>query len=347
MTIDTKYLEFEKFFKVNLSIFCKEKNLNIQNKYYSKEYSLIQAVRSNDQVISLIQDVDIKKLYLGDYGNTFVRYLLDNANEEQRKIIILNEFYLFDVEQLGLSSYEHPQDMKDIFREFSKQKVYKSFQWENLIKDMQENCGSQLYDEVIDIFLAGQLKEIKNKNNKIIINLMLNTVKDDAVYEKYNSLIPDNVINDDFFDTLKINCFDLNVSKDKLYSAVSLPNKDKYNDMHLKLLEKLNDEKVMGKLDIISIDGEAKFKSSKYYRYVCRVKEGGLLDKNSTKLLIISFCKLYAQTIANARNKDGEREYELLNNISPEMIHSHYLSYKLSKNLNEENKSNKEKKPKI
>ena len=207
---------------------------------------------------------------------------------------------------------------------------------------MQEKCDSKLYDEVIDIFLSGKIKEVQNKNNKIIINLMLNTVKDDTIYEKYNSLIPNNEIEDNFFDSLAIDCFDLNVSKDKLYSSIPLSNKDKYNDMHTTFLDKINTDKLKEIMGIISFDGEVKFKSSKYYRYVCRLKEGGLLNKENTQMLIISFYKLYAQTINN--RQEGEYEYKLIQEISPEMIHNSYLNYKLSKNKPE---SNKEKKVKI
>lgn len=96
-------------------------------------------------------------------------------------------------------------------------------------------------------------------------------------------------------------------------------------------------------LGIVAIDGEVKFKSSKHYRYVCRLKEGGLLNKENTQMLIISFCKLYAQTVNN--RQEGEYEYKLIQEISPEMIHNYYLNYKLSKNKPEI--TQKEKKLKI
>lgn len=176
------------------------------------------------------------------------------------------------------------------------------------------------------------------------MNLILNNVKNDEIYEKYNSLIPDNEINDDFFEKLEINCFDLNVSKDKLYSSIYLKNKDKYNDMHNFLLDKLNDEKLKDLLNIISIDGEAKFKSSKYYRYIVRIKEDGLLDYDKSKLLIISTCKLYAHTVNNVG--EDEYEYKLVNAISPEMIYNNYLQYRLAQE-NKEVQRSKEKKVKI
>lgn len=335
-----EYRQFEQFYQKNLVNFCKEKGLNAYKETYDRNYKI--GIASYERAID---SIDIKTIYLGDYGTDFVRYLLSHANKEEREQVVSNKFSFFSYESLALSSYEHPQDMKDIFKELGKENVFKSYSWERIIKDMQNNCDSKLYDEVIDIFLSKKKKEIKNKSNKIIINLMLNTVKDDTVYNKYNSLIPNNVINEDFFDNLEIVCFDLNVSKDKLYSSIPLPNKDKYNEMHNKLLENLDNESLKSKLGIVSIEGEAKFKSSKYYRYVCRLKEGSILDKESTKLLIISFCRLYSNIVNNVR--EDEREYELINNISPEMIHSNYLNYKLSKNLTEENKSNKEKKVKI
>lgn len=334
----TEYRKFEKFYQINLVKFCKEKNLNAYKEDYDKNYKIGIAPYERD-----ISSIDIKIIYLGNYGTIFLSYLLDKANKEEREQLISNKFSLFNYENLALSSYENSQDMKDIFKELSKHNVFKTYEWERIIHDMQKNCDSKLYDEVIDIFLSKKTKEIKNKSNKIIINLILNAVKDNNIYEKYNKLIPDNEIKEDFFEQLEINCFDLNVPKDKMYSAILLANKDKYNDMHTKMLEKLNEPKLLSKLDIISIDGEVKFKSSKYYRYVCRLKEGGLLDKESTKILVISFCRLYANIVNNI--KEGDLEYKKINEISPEMIHANYLNYKLSKNSPEN--SNKEKKMKI
>lgn len=335
-----EYRNFENFYQKNLFNFCKEKGLNAYKEHNLDYYKIGIQPYERD-----INSIDIKKIYLGDYGSLFVRYLLDNGTKEEKELVINNKFSLFRYEYLAYSSYEYPQDMKNIFRELGKENVFKSYTWESIIKDMQKNCHSKLYDEVIDIFLSKKMKEIKNKSNKIIINLMLNTVKDDTVYNKYNSLIPNNVINEDFFDNLNIVCFDLNVSKDKLYSSIPLANKEKYNYMHNKLLENFDNEKLKLMLGIVSIEGEVKFKSSKYYRYICRLKEDSILDKESTKILIISFCRLFSNIVNNVR--EGEIEFKLINNISPEMIHSNYLSYKLSKNLTEENKSNKEKKVKI
>lgn len=343
------YELFVTFYKSNLIKYCSENNLHIKKKSYETHYKIEKRFSTDRENSVLDFMIDIKDLYLGGYGNEyygskFVRYLLDNGNEQQREQVIKNEFNLFRYRDLALSSYNNPKDMGDIFRELSKYKVLKDYQWEGIIEDMQENCESKLYDTVIDIFLDGKKKEIKMKSNKIIINRMLNIVKDDKIYEKYNSLIPDNEINEDFFENLNIVCFDLNVSKTKLYSAVLLKNKDKYNDMHECLIDKLNEEKLKEKLDIVFIDGETKYKSSKYFRYICRMKEGGILQKEDVKLLIISFCKLYSQTVNNI--EEGEREYEKIKKISPEMIYNSYLSYKLSKNT-KENNNNKEKKIKI
>lgn len=339
--IDENKKKFFNLIKTNLGSYLKENHLGIMNQY--KDLVIKTSINKQDQEVNHFSIEDLQKIYFGDSGYRFIKHLLKSANEEQRLTILKNTYDYFYYEHLVVANYRNQENLKIVFNHIDKGYL-KHYGFQNLIESMQKDYSSEDYDELIDIFLSNKTKELQNKNNKIIMNLILNNVKNDEIYEKYNSLIPNNEINDDFFENLKITCFDLNVSKDKLYSSISLKNKDKYNDMHNFLLNKLNDEKLKDLLNIISIDGEAKFKSSKYYRYIIRIKEDGLLDYNKSKLLIIATCKLYSHTVNNIA--EGEYEYKVLNEMLPEKIYNNYLQYRLAQE-NKDAQRSKEKKVKI
>lgn len=333
--------DFFAFIKKNLNNFLAENRLGVVNEY--KDWVIKTTLNKHEQEVSYYSVNDLRKIYFGNNGYSFIKYLLNNANEDQKFAVLSDAYDFFNYEHLIAANYKNIENLKIVFAHLGKG-ILKHYSFQNIIESMQSNYSSEDYDVLIDIFLSNKTKELQNKNNKIIMNLILNKIKSNEIYEKYNSLIPNNEINDDFFEDLHIVCFDLNVSKDKLYSSISLKNKDKYNDMHEFLLTKLNDEKLKDLIDLISIDGELKFKSSKYYRYIFRIKENGLLDQDKAKMLIIATCKLYAKTVNNI--PEGEYEYKTLNNISSETIYNNYLQYRLA----QENKNvaqNKEKKIKI
>lgn len=333
--------QFLFFYKDNLNAFLKEHKLKLINQYYALkiegDFSQYNTEGKDTRHLSLSQLQNMDKF---GYETQLIEYLLQKANDQQKQVIVKNTYDLFYTHCLIESVYQDSELLKQVFTHVGKVKLTDYF-WESSVKFLQKHCDNNLYDEIIDIFLQDKTPQFKIKKNKIILNLILNHVKNDEIYNKYNKLIPDNELTNDVFETLDLNYFELNVSKEKLFSSIILPNKDKYNSMHEMCLEKINQQKIKDMLGIFSIEGEVKYKSSKHYRYMCRVNQSSNLDKENTKLLVMSFYKLYLHTISNV--PEDKREYEALNEISSEMIHNSYLNYKLSKTNPEAIKEKKNK----
>lgn len=336
--------DFLTFYKHNLHNFLKENNLILGKKYNNLIIEIdFSQYKVEGKETKYLELSELKSMDHADYGCSLLKYMLNNANIEQREILLNNSHDFFYNHTLIEATYKNAEDIKLVFKRLNKN-VLKEYSWQRSIKLLQKECDNQLYDELIQIVLENNISQLKMKKNKIILNLMLNHVKNDEIYNKYNSLIPDNELANDVFESLDLNYFELNVSKEKLFSSVILPNRDKYNSMHETFIEKINQDKVKDMLGIFSIEGEVKFKSSKHYRYMCRLKEDSSLDKDLLKLLVMSFYNLYLHTINNI--PENEYEYQVLQNISSEMIYNNYLNYKLSKQSNK-TEIYKEKKLKI
>lgn len=326
-SIINKEEDFLNFYKNVLSTFLYEKKLKLN--YRAGTIYVEASYNSTPGMIAIhLSKHDIDKINFGYYGSDFLEKAFSMANEKEKLAIVKNEFQLFDYKDLITRSYNNPEYMKIIFGNINKS-VLKSYKWQSVINELKKVCSPQLYDELIDIFLSDKLSDLKVKKNKIIMNLMLDYVSNNEIYHKYNSLIPDNDISTDIFDTLGLDSFELNVAKNKLYSLIVLPNRDKYNKMHEKLIEKLNEETAKEKFEIFAVEGEVKFKSSKYYRYIFRVKENSAINMENAKMLVMSFYKLYRDKINNI--PEDKREHEVLKEIDAKEIELYYLNHKLSK----------------
>lgn len=335
---------FVSFCQNVLGQFLKEKRLKLVVKYTTlkieNDFSQYNSDGKDTKHLGLS---DLQNMDNFGYETQLIEYFLQNANTEQKEIILKNKYDLFYPHSLIEATYKEPEDIKLVVVNCMEQVKLKDYFWENSVKFLQKHCDNNLYDELIDIFLSKKVSQLKVKKNKIIVNLMLNHVKNDEIYNKFNSLIPDNELANDVFESLDLNYFELNVSKEKLFSSIVLPNRDKYNSMHEFFLDKINQDKIKNMLSIFSIEGEVKYKSSKHYRYMCRVKDNSIVDKDSAKLLLMSVYKLYVDTINNV--PEDKREYEVIKEIGAENIYNNYLNYKLSKQSKTE--SAKEKKAKI
>jgi len=266
------------------------------------------------------------------------------ADENIKEMMCVGGFGSFSLDRgLAFTKSNNETYVLEVWKFLKKENLFSPSQKygsERLIKDLQKNCSKELYDKLIDLYLTEHKNKLNKKSNKIMLNLMLSETSDE-IYNKFNA--SDNEDNVNLFEDLNIDCFDLNISKDKLFDLILLSNKNKYNDMHESFLKNLNNNELSNKLGIIQIDGEEKYKSSKYLRYVFRVKKGEF-SKDNAKDLIISFFKLYSSTLNN--RSENETEYDVLKTINPEKINALYLTQSLSKKL-EEKKEIKPKKNKI
>lgn len=341
-----KYKNFEKLYFDILLDFCREKNILPKKEDYRSYWELKLTIAPIDtlKIIEIKHQCNgVRNIYLGDYEVDFFEKMYLKADENIKEMMCSGGFGAFSLNRgLAFVSSGNENNVLEIWKILKKENLFSpssKYQCERLIKNLQKNCSQNLYDKIIDLYLTEHQNKLNKKSNKIMLNLMLSHVSD-AIYSKFNINGENNL---SLFEEFNVDCFDLNVSKDKLFDMILLSNKGKYNDMHESFLKHLSNEELLNKLGIIQIDGEEKYKSSKYLRYVFRVKKDEFTKENA-KDLIIGFFKLYSETLNN--KSENESEYDALKRINPEQINSLYLTQRLSKNL-EEKKEVKTKKTKI
>lgn len=343
-----KYKIFEKLYFDVLLDFCKERNVLPKKEDYRYTWEMKASLPPIDslKIIEIKHQCNgVRNIYLGNYEVDFFEKMYLKADEHIKEMMCVGGFGSFSLDRgLAFTKSKNENHVLEVWKFLKKENLFSpsnKFGSERLIKDLQKNCSTELYDKLIDLYLTEHKNKLNKKSNKIMLNLMLSKTSDE-IYNKFN-VHSDNEDNVNLFEELNIDCFDLNISKNKLFDLILLSNKNKYNDMHESFLKHLSNDELLNKLGIIQIDGEEKYKSSKYLRYVFRVKKDEF-SKENAKDLIISFFKLYSSTLNN--RSENETEHDVLKTINSEKINALYLTQSLNKKL-EEKKEIKPKKNKI
>ena len=328
-----KYKVFENLYFDVFIDFCKEKNVYPKKEDYRNFWELTLSIHPIDifKVIETKHQCNgVRNIYLGSYEVDFFEKMYLKADDNIREIMCNGGFGAFSLDRgLAFTQLGDDKIVSEIWSVLKKENLFASsckYSAERLIKKLQKTCSKDLYDHVIDLYLTEHQNKLNKKSNKIMLNLMLSEVSDE-IYHKFNINNENNI---NLFEDFNIDCFDLNVSKDKLFDVIFLSNKNKYNDMHESFLKHLSNEELLDKLGIVQIDGEEKYKSSKHLRYVFRVKKD-VFTKENAKDLIMGYFKLYSNTLNN--RSENESEYDALKVINNEIINASYLNERIGKKL--------------
>ena len=330
-----KYRIFEKLYFDVLLDFCKERNVLPKK----EDYRYTWEIKASLPPINSLKIIEIKhqcngvrNIYLGNYEVDFFEKMYLKADEKIKEMMCVGGFGSFSLDRgLAFTKSKNENHVLEVWKFLKKENLFSpsnKYGSERLIKNLQKNCYTELYDKLIDLYLTEHKNKLNKKSNKIMLNLMLSEASDE-IYNKFN-VYSDSEDNASLFDDLNIDCFDLNISKNKLFDLILLSNKNKYNEMHESFLKHLSNDELLNKLGIIQIDGEEKYKSSKHLRYVFRVKKD-VFTKENAKDLIIEYFKLYSNTLSN--RSENESEYDALKVINNEMINASYLNERIGKKL--------------
>lgn len=148
--VDKNENKFFNFIKTNLESFLKENHLGVIKQY--SDLVIKTSMIKHDQEVNHFSIADLQQIYFGDSGYRFIKHLLKNADEEQRLMVLENNYDFFNYEHLVVANYRIKENLKIVFKNIGKGAL-KHYGFQSLIESIQKDYSSEDYDELIDIFL--------------------------------------------------------------------------------------------------------------------------------------------------------------------------------------------------